>query len=390
MLTQTCAALGAFCNDAPFMMNHTYIGCANGNVCAGQNMTCRVKPMVGDACQNNEDCQYMMQPQAEQMVCNTTLTNPVCALSMDTWTPTVAGCRANGDWCTMDTDCTWGTCMKGKCSGLLMGADCTAASNWMGCANGLFCWQNTTSMMNWCQKKIANNMPAVWSSWGWAYGCQSGFYRNVTSNMPTCVSYDNMWGTVVAGGMCFYDYLMEDSHALCKDGLYCDMTSQTCMMDGNPGMCNISTGGTECQMGVMRASNVGDCACNSTSGVAPMCVRTSSCGQQGANWAMMNKNSMMCGMIETQGMGRCPSGGFINPSWNASCAFRATMCVPTSYQNCWNNFEKSLWTKVLIPSGMICGMNPMMPAFWPSYCNSASLTQPLLVLVAVLIALLQL
>jgi len=393
MLTQTCAPMGGYCSDSPFMMNHTYIGCQSPNVCAGRNMTCRAKPMVGTACQDDEDCQYGMQMQGDTMMCDKSGSNPVCALSMDTWTPTDAGCRANGDWCMVDTDCTWGTCMKNKCSGLQMDADCTAATNWMGCANDLFCWQNTTSMMNWCKKRIANNMAAPWSSWGWAYGCQSGFYRNNTMGVPTCVSYDNMWGTVGVGGMCYYDYLMENSHALCRDGLYCDTSTQmsgVCAMDGNPGMCNVSTGGVECTMGVMRPSNVGECGCNSTSGAAPMCVRTSSCGQSGANWAMMNKNTMMCGFTAVQGMGRCPGGGNINYYWNQSCSFRAQMCVPKSYQNCWANFEKSLWTKVLVPSGMLCGVNPMMAAFWPSYCNSASLTQPLLVLVAVLIALLQL
>jgi hypothetical protein len=258
----------------------------------------------------------------------------------------------------------------------------------MGCGYGLFCWENTTSGMNWCQKRKAAGQPAVWSTWGYAYTCQSGFFRNTTGT-PTCVSYDGMWGMVGQGGQCYYQDLGSNAHALCMDGLYCDSDS-TCHVDqAFPSSCDLNA--NDCAPGGLhRPSNRGECACNSTSGVLPVCVNVR-CGQQGVLWAQQNMAWMRCGTTPTMGDGQCQ--GTYNQNWNGSCAFRAQVCSPPkSYQECYNNFLLTQYKKVLFPSGSICGVtqNPNVAIYWPSYCSSASMTQPLLVLVAVLMALLQL
>jgi len=289
--------------------------------------------------------------------------------------------------CMVDADCAWGTCSKGWCSGLMAGANCSAMGGMLGCGSGLFCWENTTNpAWSMCHKLVASGMAAPWTTWGYGHGCQSGTYVN-TSGTPMCMSFDNMWGMVGLNMQCYHQDLMPYSDSLCMDGLYCDPVTSLCKQDtAPPSTCNIDM--TDCFVS-HRNSNDGDCYCN-VSGQAPMCSRAS-CEPAGRTWFMWAQAHMKCGPA-VAGMGRCLNSSNLGQNWNGSCTFRAQMCnPPKSYQECEGNFEMMMYKKVLLPSGSLCGMtwNPAGQIYWPSYCSSASLTQPLLVLVALLMALLQ-
>jgi len=294
------------------------------------------------------------------------------------------GCRANGDVCTADNECAWGKCVNGWCEGLLAGANCTNPTDMMGCAWNLFCWMNTSSSLSWCAAKKANNQPAVWTAAGYGWSCQSGFFRNV-SGIPTCVTYDGWWGTRTAGQQCYYEELQEVSHELCQDGLYCAPNSSCSSDRSMPSTCDLFSG--DCS-NVMRSSNGGMCYCN-TAGQSPVCAKAS-CGAQGPRSAARGTALMRCGYTPQSGNGKCM--GTYNNNWNGSCTYRATACNPSkSYHMCLGNFEVAQLKRVLIPSGRVCNMDAMPNnIWWPSFCSSASVAQPLLVLVVGLMALLRL
>lgn len=254
----------------------------------------------------------------------------------------------------------------------------------------MFCWENTTDMThNMCAMKIATGQPAVdHSTLGWNYGCKSGFARNDTGT-PTCVSYDGMWGTRTNGQQCYFDDLGSDlSSELCVNGYYCAMENSTCSMDRSDSM-NCTVNGPDCY-DKERDSNAGSCHCQ-TSGQTPRCVQ-SNCGNAGARWASSWAASAKCGPMPQPMQGKCPTGGTYDDSWNGSCTFRAGVCnPPRSYYQCVGNFEIAQWKKVLFPTGRVCGMDLSAGSmYWPSYCSSATLTQPLVVLVVGLVALLRL
>jgi len=239
-----------------------------------------------------------------------------------------------------------------------------------------------------CAPKKATGQPSVdHSIMGWGYSCLSGFSRNSTG-VPTCVSYDAWWGKVAAGGQCYYDDLGDElSHELCMDGYYCAMENSTCSTDKSfKTNCTVNSG--DC-WDKERSTNGAMCHCL-TNGANPTCYRETTCGQAGMRAASMGAASMKCGPTPQVNQGRCPATRTYDSDWTGSCSFRVSQCYPSkSYSECSGKFDMDQWKKVLLPSGMVCGMS-MNSMFWPSYCSSATFAQPLLVLVVGLMALLRL
>jgi hypothetical protein len=239
-----------------------------------------------------------------------------------------------------------------------------------------------------CANKIATGQMAVQHSMGWGWGCQTGFYENMTG-VPKCASFDGWWGTRTNGQQCYYNELgPKISSELCVDGYYCAMENSTCSMD-KPDTANCTVNGYDCY-DKERNSNAGSCHCTTT-GQNPMCVH-SSCGQAGPRMASMWAAEAKCGQMTSPMSGKCPSTGTYDDKWDGSCLLRVSACYPSkSWYACTGKFEIDQWKKVLLPSGSVCGMS-LSPSImqWPSYCSSASLTQPLLVVVAGLMALLRL
>jgi len=300
------------------------------------------------------------------------------------------GCRGIGDPCTMSTECAWGTCRGGWCSGLDIGMDCSGMNYW-GCKAGAFCWTADGSMTNGtCAMKKADNQAAMYTSAGYGWSCASGFARNVTVGMPTCVSYSTMWGTVQNGGQCYFNDLGLQSHDLCILGYYCDSATSMCAMDtAFPTTCNMFS--NDCG-NVNRQANAGSCHCE-TARAAPVCVRNTGCQAMGLVWDnYMKMWGMKCGVVNpSAGQGMCPANGVYNSSWMMSCLEQSNSCFPpVSYQTCHNNFDLMHWKKVLLPSGKVCGMTPGPMAWAPSFCSSASFAQPLIFVVVALMALLRL
>jgi len=268
--------------------------------------------------------------------------------------------------------------------------NCSNGDYW-GCKPGAFCWTSDGSMTNGtCAMKKADGAAASYTSGGYGWSCTSGFARNVTTNMPTCVSYSAWWGKVQPGGQCYYNDLGPQSHELCTLGYMCDSTTSTCMADWPfPATCDMFS--NDCG-NVTREANMGSCHCE-TSGSAPVCVRNMGCQAIGSVWDnYMKMWGMKCGAANPSEMqGRCPVGGVYDDNWDKSCLMMSDACFPpASYQSCQNNFDVMHWKKVLLPSGKICGMTPGPMAWVPSFCSSASVAQPLIFVVVALMAFLRL